>query len=64
MSAEMNILTQNSTMKGTLSRGQTLGWITSVPCSNRFDTTIASWKGFNYLSFIVLILKKSQIEKV
>lgn len=24
----------------------------------RFDTTWASWKGFNYISFIVLALKK------
>ncbi|SFW36520.1 Transposase [Sinomicrobium oceani] len=25
---------------------------------NRFDTTVASWTGFNYLAFIVLALKK------
>ena len=25
---------------------------------NRFDTTIESWKGFNYLAFIVIALKK------
>lgn len=25
---------------------------------NRFDTTVASWLGFNYLSFIVISLKK------
>ena len=25
---------------------------------NRFDTTVSSWKGFNYLAFIVLALKK------
>jgi len=25
---------------------------------NRFDTTITSWKGFNFLSFIVIALKK------
>ncbi|MFS4416364.1 IS5 family transposase, partial [Maribacter sp. 2307ULW6-5] len=30
---------------------------------NRFDTTIASWKGFNYLSFIVLALKKIKLKK-
>ena len=30
---------------------------------NRFDTTIASWKGFNYLSFIVLALKKFKTKK-
>lgn len=30
---------------------------------NRFDTTIASWKGFNYLSFIVLALKKFKSKK-
>ncbi len=25
---------------------------------NRFDTTIASWLGFNYLAFIIIALKK------
>ncbi|MEC3964905.1 IS5 family transposase [Flagellimonas halotolerans] len=30
---------------------------------NRFDTTTESWKGFNYLSFIVLVLKKFKIKK-
>ncbi len=25
---------------------------------NRFDTTVESWKGFNYLAFIVMALKK------
>lgn len=25
---------------------------------NRFDTSIESWKGFNYLAFIVIALKK------
>ncbi|MEM1135720.1 MAG: IS5/IS1182 family transposase, partial [Bacteroidota bacterium] len=25
---------------------------------NRFDTTITSWKGFNFLAFIVIGLKK------
>jgi transposase len=34
---------------------------------NRFDTTVASWLGFNYLSFIVIALKKfkkKELEKV
>ena len=30
---------------------------------NRFDTTIASWKGFNYLSFILLLLRKRKQKK-
>lgn len=30
---------------------------------NRFDTAIASWKGFNYLSFIVLALRKIKLKK-
>ena len=30
---------------------------------NRFDTTIESWKGFNYLSFIVIALKKFKPKK-
>ncbi|MDE6297105.1 MAG: IS5/IS1182 family transposase, partial [Muribaculaceae bacterium] len=25
---------------------------------NRFDTTLSSWKGWNYLAFAVLFLKK------
>ncbi|WP_430907727.1 hypothetical protein [Maribacter sp. 2-571] len=29
----------------------------------KFDTTIASWKGFNYLSFIVLALRKFKMKK-
>lgn len=27
---------------------------------NRFDTTVESWKGFNYLAFFVIALKKNQ----
>jgi transposase len=30
---------------------------------NRFDTTIESWKGFNYLAFIVIALKKFKKKK-
>lgn len=30
---------------------------------NRFDTTIASWKAFNYLTFIVLALRKFKTKK-
>jgi transposase len=30
---------------------------------NRFDTTLTSWKGFNYLAFIVIALKKFFSEK-
>ena len=31
---------------------------------NRFDTTVASWLGFNYLAFIVIALKKFNKIKV
>ena len=31
---------------------------------NRFDTTIASWLGFNYLAFIIIALKKFNKIKV
>ena len=30
---------------------------------NRFDTTVASWLGFNYLSFIVITIKKFKKRK-
>ena len=30
---------------------------------NRFDTTVASWLGFNYLSFMVIFLKKFKNKK-
>jgi transposase len=30
---------------------------------NRFDTTIESWKGFNYLAFVVIALKKFKKKK-
>lgn len=30
---------------------------------NRFDTTLESWKGFNYLAFIVIALKKFKKKK-
>ncbi|MFB9055535.1 transposase, partial [Mariniflexile ostreae] len=30
---------------------------------NRFDTTIASWLGFNYLSFMAIFLKKIKSKK-
>jgi len=47
----------------------------AVECSNvwmdsfrsllkRFDTTVASWLGFNYLSFIVIALKEFKKEKL
>ncbi len=29
---------------------------------NRFDTTIESWKGFNYLAFLVIAIKKLRKE--
>jgi transposase len=25
---------------------------------NRFDATVASWEGFNYIAFMVILLKK------
>ena len=31
---------------------------------NRFDTTISSWLGFNYLAFIIIALKKFNPKKV
>ena len=31
---------------------------------NRFDTTVTSWKGFNYLAFVVIALKKFKKKKV
>jgi len=31
---------------------------------NRFDTTIESWKGFNYLAFFVIALKKIKKRKI
>ncbi|ADZ11296.1 transposase [Riemerella anatipestifer] len=38
---------------------RTNGWIDSYRALlNRFDTTVASWLGFNYLAFIVIALKK------
>lgn len=30
---------------------------------NRFDTTVESWKGFNYLAFTVITLKKFMKKK-
>jgi hypothetical protein len=30
---------------------------------NRFDTTPESWKGFNYLAFMVIALKKFNKKK-
>lgn len=30
---------------------------------NRFDTTVTSWKGFNYLAFIIIALKKFYKQK-
>lgn len=29
----------------------------------RFDTTVSSWKGWNYLAFLVIFLKKIHISK-
>ena len=38
---------------------RTNAWIDSYrSLLNRFDTTTESWKGFNYLAFIVIVLKK------
>ena len=30
---------------------------------NRFDTTVSSWKGFNYIAFMVILLKKLEKRK-
>ena len=30
---------------------------------NRFDTTISSWKSFNYIAFMVILLKKIEKRK-
>ncbi|SIT16659.1 Transposase DDE domain-containing protein [Zobellia uliginosa] len=39
---------------------RTNAWVDSFRSPlNRFDTTVESWTGFNYLSFIVTALKKS-----
>lgn len=38
---------------------RTNAWIDSFrSLLNRFDTTLASWKSFNYIAFIVILLKK------
>lgn len=38
---------------------RTNAWIDSFrSCLNRFDTTISSWSGFNYLAFITIGLKR------
>ena len=38
---------------------RTNAWIDSFrSLLNRFDTTVSSWKGFNFLAFIVIGLKK------
>ncbi|WP_394331328.1 transposase [Zobellia galactanivorans] len=43
---------------------RTNAWIDSFrSLLNRFDTTVESWKGFNYLSFIVTALKKIKLKK-
>ena len=43
---------------------RTNAWIDSFrSLLNRFDTTIESWKGFNYLSFMVMALKKFKPKK-
>ncbi|MEN9919852.1 MAG: hypothetical protein RL662_2288, partial [Bacteroidota bacterium] len=30
---------------------------------NRFDTTVSSWKSFNYIAFMVILLKKVKQNK-
>ena len=38
---------------------RTNAWIDSYRfLLNRFDTSVASWLGFNYLSFMVIFMKK------
>lgn len=44
---------------------RTNAWIDSFrSLLNRFDTTVASWKGFNYLAFTVIALKKFKMKNV
>ena len=44
--------------------GRTNAWMDSYrSVLNRFDTTVASWLGFNYLSFMVILLKKIKKKK-
>jgi hypothetical protein len=43
---------------------RTNAWMDSYhSLPNIFDTTIASWLGFNYLKFMVIFLKKSKMFK-
>jgi len=38
---------------------RTFAWMDSFrSLLNRFDTTISSWKGFDFLAFIVIAIKK------
>ena len=43
---------------------RTNAWMDSFRCLlNRFDTTIESWKGFNYLAFIIIAIRKFKKRK-
>jgi len=45
--------------KGRYSIERTNAWMDSFrSLLNRFDTTVSSWKGFNYLAFIAIGLKR------
>ena len=43
---------------------RTNAWLDSFrTLLNRFDTTISSWKSFNYIAFMVILLKKIERTK-
>ena len=44
---------------------RTFAWMESFLCVlNRFDTTTTSWKGFNFLVFIVIAIKNIEITSI
>ena len=66
MQIETTSLTKNSRAKIChRKKERTNTWMNSFrSLLNRFDATTESWKGFNYLFFFVIALKKSIKEKI
>lgn len=63
MQIEMNIMTNYFVMIYKIER--TNAWMNNYrTLLNRFDTTTASWLGFNYLALIIIALKKLNKIKV
>ena len=52
-----------STGKGVVLRERMHGWISYRSLLNRFDTKLTNWVAWNYLAFMLILIKKLKIKE-